>query len=251
MDDLTQSLAGLNEGRDTRWEYAEVKQRFDVEHALDYGEGMAKWVPGYDEAHGVLLDALQLHLPAAGQVIDLGAGTGRVSKMILKRFTDCQITLLDFSLQMLSVVPRKLEGFAGRFETKVGDFFEEAVDCPDNAYDVVVSVFAICHGRGQDKYQKLYQKIWRWLKPGGLFICYDHVLGANDKFTTLNIAGWKRYMELSQSVESTREGIVSTYQEDDPLPLAAHLDILRQVGFQAADVLWKRDIFGIYAGVKG
>lgn len=250
MDDLTTSLAYLTEGRNTRWAYTQVKERFDAEPALDYGEGMAKWIPGYDEAHRLLLDTLSLYLPPAAQVLDLGAGTGRVSKMILERFADSHIDLLDFSPQMLSVAPKKLANFTGRYTAQVGDFFNETVECPTSTYDAVVSVFAICHGRGTDKYERLYRKIYNWLQPGGLFMCYDHVLGASDKFTTVNISGWKRYMELSQSVESTKEGIVSTYQEDDPLPLKTHLDILTQVGFGEVDVLWKRDIFGIYAGVK-
>jgi tRNA (cmo5U34)-methyltransferase len=240
----------LDEARNSQWEDKQVKARFEEEPAPGYGEHMQKWIPGYDEAHALILDALRLHLPPASRLLDLGAGTGRVSKMILSSFDDCYISLTDFSANMLAEAPRKLAAYDGRFDTKVGDFFSEAVDYPEGSFDAVVSVFAICHGRGETVYQALYRKIRRWLKPGGLFICYDHVLGDTNKFTVLNVAGWKQYMELSQSKESTKEGIVSTYQEDAPLSLRRHLHLLEEAGFTAADVLWKRDIFGVYAAVK-
>jgi ATP sulfurylase len=44
--------------------------------------------------------------------------------------------------------------------------------------------------------------------------------------------------------------LVSTYQEDSPLSLRQHLTQLTSVGFSSADVLYKRDIFAIYAANK-
>jgi hypothetical protein len=57
-------------------------------------------------------------------------------------------------------------------------------------------------------------------------------------------------LSVHQSVEQAKDGIVSTYQEDSPLSLRQHLNLLSAVGFSAVDVLYKRDIFGMYAGIK-
>jgi hypothetical protein len=67
----------------------------------------------------------------------------------------------------------------------------------------------------------------------------------------LNVAGWQEFMLLSQSQEQVDGGILSTYQEDYPLSLHQHLTLLTEAGFEAADVLYKRDILAIYCGVKG
>jgi hypothetical protein len=96
----------------------------------------------------------------------------------------------------------------------------------------------------------LYARISRWLTPTGLFICYDHVLGATARLTVLNVAGWQEYMERSQPKEQAAQGILSTYQEDYPLTLPQHLELLTQAGFVATDVLFKKDIFAIYMGSK-
>jgi len=66
----------------------------------------------------------------------------------------------------------------------------------------------------------------------------------------LNALGWHRLLAASQSAEQAKEGIVGTYQEDSPLSLRQHLALLAAIGFSAVDVLYKRDIFGIYAGIK-
>jgi tRNA (cmo5U34)-methyltransferase len=227
----------------------EIRARFDEIASPDYGGSMARWIPEHDYAQQLLVDALRLHLPARARVLDLGAGTGRVSRLVLEAFEDCHVTLVDFSEAMLKEAPGKLAAHAGRFGVQLGDFFDPGLALPTGAFDTVVSVFAVCHGRGVADYQRLYQRISRWLKPGGLFLCCDHVLGDSAAFTLLNVAGWRAYMEREQSRESAQAGIRSTYDEDSPLPLRQHLDLLREAGFETVDILWKRDIFALYAGV--
>jgi hypothetical protein len=76
------------------------------------------------------------------------------------------------------------------------------------------------------------------------------VLGDTFGLTALNAVGWHRLLSASQTAEQAHEGIVGTYQEDSPLSLRQHMEMLTAVGFAAADVLYKRDIFAIYAGFK-
>jgi SAM-dependent methyltransferase len=132
----------------------------------------------------------------------------------------------------------------------VGDFLNDGVDFPAESFDCIVSVFAICHGREFGQYARLYANLHRWLKLGGSFVCYDHVLGATDQFTLLNVAGWREFMLRSMAKEQADEGVLSTYQEDFPLSLPQHLQLLTEAGFHAADVLYKRDILAIYAALK-
>jgi tRNA (cmo5U34)-methyltransferase len=249
-EDHAEIAAMLQRAHDTQWTYAAVRERFEAERAPTYGEGMALWVPDYDYAHNLMLDALGMYLPEGGHVLDLGAGTGRFTKMLLERYDRCRVTLVDFSANMLQEASRKLAAYPSRYELLPDDFFNDTLDFADRSLDCVVSVFALCHAREIDRYQRLYQKIHRWLKPAGCFLCYDHVLGDAEPFTMLNVAGWRSFLQASQSPESVQEGIVSTYQEDTPLSLRQHIDLLTRAGFAAADVLWKRDIFAIYAGVK-
>jgi SAM-dependent methyltransferase len=160
------------------------------------------------------------------------------------------LALVDISANMLRAAEARLQQEAGRCRYIVQDIFDGDLDFPTASFDGIVSVFAICHARGIGVYQRLYERIYRWLKSPGYFVCYDHVLGDTAELTALNALGWHRLLVENQSAEQAKEGIISTYQEDSPLSLQQHLSLLKSAGFAAVDVLYKRDIFGIYAAVK-
>ena len=180
----------------------------------------------------------------------LGAGTGRVSRRLLEAFPQLALTLVDVSPNMLAAAAQRLAPYGDRCQFIVQDIFEPDLDFAPQSQDGVVSVFAICHARGRAVYEQLYRRIYNWLKPGGCFVCYDHVLGDSSALTALNALGWHRRLRASQTPAQAQEGIVGTYQEDSPLPLRQHFNLLSAAGFTIADVLYKRDIFAIYLGIK-
>ena len=245
--DHAQIVAYLNEANKAKYSEQAIKNRFEAVPAPVYGADMARWIPDFEYAHRLLIEGLAIHIPDTAIGVDLGAGTGRVSKLLLNAFPSVQLTLVDISANMLGEAKRQLAGYTDRCRFRVHDIFDEALDFPAGSLDFVVSVFAICHAQQVSTYVYLYQRIRRWLKPGGIFVCYDHVLGDS---LQLNALGWHRLLLASQNSEQAKEGIVSTYQEDSPLPLRQHLDLLIQAGFGVVDVLYKRNIFAIYTGIK-
>ncbi len=253
LDAEQQEVADLlQKASETKWAYAQIGDYWQaLANPVTYGRSMAQWVPDFEYAHKLLLDVLGLYMPPSAQVLDLGAGSGRIAKLVMERFPDCHVTLADASPNMLAATSQTLAGYAGRYALKVGDFFNEGLDFPAESFDCIVSVFAICHGREISQYARLYAHLYEWLKPGGCFVCYDHVRGATDATTLLNVTGWQEFMMRSQSKQDVQAGILSTYQEDFPLSLHQHLTLLTEAGFRGADILYKRDIFGIYSGVKG
>jgi tRNA (cmo5U34)-methyltransferase len=248
--EYNQIVTYLRDAEQSKYRYADIKARFEAEPAAVYGTNMASWIPDFAYAHHLLLESIALHLPAHASALELGAGSGRVSKLLLETFPDLHLTLVDISANMLGEAEKQLAPYADRCQATVHDIFDAHLDFPAHSFDCVVSVFAICHAQGMDVYEQLYRRIYGWLKPQGYFVCYDHVLGDSFELTALNALGWHRLLAASQTVEQAREGIVSTYQEDSPLSVRHHMHLLSAAGFQAVDVLYKRDIFAIYAGVK-
>jgi tRNA (cmo5U34)-methyltransferase len=248
--EYNQIVAYLRQAEQSKYSAQDIKARFEAEPAAVYGTNMAAWIPDFADVHQLLLDSIAIHLPPNSSGLELGAGSGRVSTMLLERFPDLHLTLVDISANMLAEATKHVAPYAGRAQTMVHDIFDPQLDFLAHSFDCVVSVFAICHAQGMDVYEQLYHRISRWLKPQGYFVCYDHVLGDTFALTALNALGWHRLLSASQSADQAREGIVSTYQEDSPLSVRHHLQLLATASFQAVDVLYKRDIFAIYAGVK-
>ena len=247
---LIEARALLRRAKETEWSAAQVNAYWDSRDGSHYGDDMASWIPDYSRAHELLLNTLSAFAKPDLRVLDLGAGNGRVAKMILDRMPGSHVTLVDLPNGMLRAAPDKLAEHNGRFKIIAADMFDERSIFGNTKFDCVVSVFAICHARSVEVYQHLYRRIFRCLNSEGLFICYDHVLGDTQTFTEINVAGWHKFLLQTQSDATAREGVVSTYQEDRPLAMRQHLNLLVQAGFDSADVLFKKDIFAIYAGVK-
>ncbi|MGB0383694.1 MAG: class I SAM-dependent methyltransferase [Ardenticatenaceae bacterium] len=240
----------LEGGEQAKIPYEEINARFEGVNASIYGEGMVKWCPDYHYAHDLLLRSIKPTLPASAKILDLGAGTGRVSKLLLEAFETCHVTLLDLSPNMLKEAPNKLRDFAGRYTIVQGDFFNQEVDFPAQSFDAVVSVFSICHGRKQKNYQDLYKKIYKSLKPGTRFVCIDYVYSPTIDLSELAFHDWGDFMTPHFPPESVYEALTSTITEDSPLTLQTHMQLLLDAGFSAVDVLWRKSIFGMYMGIK-
>lgn len=96
---------------------------------------------------------------AGKKILDVGAGTGRLSVNLVN--AGAEVTALDVSGSMLKVLQRK----NSRIKTVVGD----AEDLPfaDNCFDVVAAAFLIVHLKDPERF---FDEVYRVLKPGGKFL---------------------------------------------------------------------------------
>ena len=228
----------------------EIRERFNSEVAAAYSQRKPVWLPEYDRVLGLAVKALEPFCASKEtvSVLDLGAGTGNLSRRILRAFKHSRVTLVDFSQNMLDEVPNVLAAFQGRYEVRQVDFWES--EFSNGQFDAVVSSFALHHGRGDRIYQSLYQKINRWLKSPGVFICCDVVDGDTPDLAARNMDGWRHYLTGRISQERIERMFSNYTREDSPISLRKHLSFLTEAGFGKADILWKRFNFAAYVGIK-
>ena len=227
----------------------EIKARFDAETAAVYSQRKPLWLPEYDDAMGLVLKVLEPYLSSHARILDLGAGTGNLSRRILNESKDCHVTLVDFSENMLNEAPSVLAAFEGRYDAVLQDFW--SAQFPAARYDGVVASFALHHGRGEAAHQNLYQRIYRWLKSPGVFVCCDVVEGDTPALAEINEGGWRQFLRKRFPAEEAERILSNYHREDSPISLKRHLSLLTLVGFSSADVLWKRFNFSVYVGIKG
>jgi len=228
---------------------AEIQGRFDKEVAALYSQRDPIWLPEFRQMFALVPELLKHHLKGDNLILDVGAGTGNLSRTVLEAIPGVKCVLMDFSANMLSAVPLVLAPFAGRFETLVADFID--ADYGAARYDAIISSFAIHHCRGSAEFGALYQKLANALKPGGIFVCCDVVAGADDTLSQINENGWRAFLKEQGLKAAEVERILSNYHvEDSPLDLPLHLLLLKQAGFITVDVVWKRHNFAVYVGIK-
>ena len=228
----------------------QIRERFNAETAAAYSQRKPVWLPEYASSMGLVAYVLRPCLASvkAPRVLDLGAGTGNLSRKVLEAFPSCQVTLVDFSENMLSQVPNVLAAYPGQYIIHPGDFWE--MGFPAKSFEAVVSSFALHHGRGEAVYQRLYKKIHAWLRPGGMFVCCDVIQGDSPEVDALNLAGWRRYLSKKISPSDAKRVLSNYRREDSPISLRKHLSFLEKVGFLHVDILWKRFNFAVYMAKK-
>jgi tRNA (cmo5U34)-methyltransferase len=227
----------------------EIQGRFDKEVAALYSQRDPVWLPEFRQMFALVPELLKLRVNKDSLILDVGAGTGNLSRAVLEAIPEVKCVLMDFSANMLSAAPLVLASFEGRYETLVADFID--AEYGSARYDAIISSFAIHHCRGKAEYGRLYQKFSQALKPGGIFVCCDVVAGADEALSQLNENGWCAFLK-EQGLEAAEvERILSNYHvEDSPLDCPSHLNLLKEAGFITVDVIWKRSNFAVYIGVR-
>lgn len=150
------------------------------------------------------------------RVLDLGAGTGLELIELFKKFPNIDVTAIDISEKMLERL--KERDFGDKVKIVCGNFFD--VDFGNN-YDAVISTSALHHFLIKDKKQ-LYEKIYKSLKNGGVFLNSDKIVETNQ--------------EEKEAVKFYNENINNKPHIDTPLSIEHEIEILEQVGFKNISV---------------
>lgn len=108
------------------------------------------------------------HLPEQGKLLDLGAGTGDLSREALHQHPGCLALAADFTVEMMRIGKT-------RSPSDEGDLYWAAADAtrlpfPDQSFDAVVSGFLL---RNVIDLPACLQEQYRVLKPGGRIVCLD------------------------------------------------------------------------------
>ena len=124
--------------------------------------------------------------------LDLGAGTGAASRVILETHPRSTGILADFSAEMMRAGEPQLQPFAGRyrhveFDLTTGQWPAEI----PAAVDAAVTSMCVHHLTDERK-QGLFAEIFEHLVPGGWYFNFDPVAAPDDVVG----AAWERVSDL-------------------------------------------------------
>jgi ubiquinone/menaquinone biosynthesis C-methylase UbiE len=100
-----------------------VKRHLDVA-AEDYDIQIRRFIPHYDDMIRTGVELLAALAPADGHVLDLGGGTGSLSRAVLDGLPGMRVTVLDVDADMLDEARRRLADAAGRVSFHEGSFLD-------------------------------------------------------------------------------------------------------------------------------
>lgn len=174
-----------------------------------------------------------------GSLLDIGCGTGLELKAIYQRFPGVRVTGIDLSPDMLGKLQRTYR--EKNFRAIAADYFEYPFE--EEQYDAALS-FETLHHFKYEKKKGIYQKLFRALKPGGCYVECDY-MACCDEEERLCLEQY----EYKRQKSGLPDGVF--VHLDIPLTLEHQLELMRQAGFQAVDVLYQNSGTVILRAWKG
>ncbi len=221
-----------------------AKQVFD-HAAADYDRTRRQLVPYFDTFYGTALEQIPFARDAQFRVLDLGAGTGLLSALVLDVFPNATFTLVDVSSEMLDRARK-------RFEQRMGFQFE-LVDLEHapltGSYEVAVSALALHHVE-PERLQGVFEKVFAVLEKGGVFINADQTLGTTAETERRYAAEWLRTVQAQGATDADVLMALKRMEADRTATLENQLAWLRAAGFTDVDCWYKQYRFAVYSGRK-
>jgi ubiquinone/menaquinone biosynthesis C-methylase UbiE len=211
--------------------------------AESYDSLIHRAVPRYDEMIARQLD----YLPGnPRRVLELGCGTGNLSLQLAKTFPRADLTLVDGSAEMISLVRSRIGESRSDSSSRVA-YVEarfEALDLRVGSFDLVVSSISLHHVK--DK-AALYRRIRAFVTAGGRFCFADQIRGEPESNHRVN---WDHWLDFCrQPGNCTQDEIQSLLDHaaahDHYAPLSEHIALLSAAGFTEIDCVWRNWMWGI------
>lgn len=224
-----------------------VKNHFE-EEAEEYDGSILKIIPGYQNMVDTLIRSIPFENSKSINVLDLGCGTGNITKGVKNRYPQAHVTCVDLAESMIKITQYKLAEYED-IEYHVADLRD--FQYVENNYDLIISSMAMHHLPTDEEKISVYHKIYNSLWEGGAFLHADRVLTSNEYLEKVNHDEWKEFMLKSLPLSEVEEKWLPTAQnEDHPAPLLDHIDWLREIGFKEVDVMWKYVNGAVFGGRK-
>lgn len=223
------------------------------ELAASFAERRRILVPLLDVQEDLIRRLLARHGRPIRRFLDLGAGTGAMSELLLDAHPGSQAVLIDFSEPMLTRASVQLGEHAGRWQAVRGDLGDPAWRdaLPEGRYDTIVSGLAIHHLPSERK-RALFAEALELLEPGGMFVNMDYVAidgPLAGLFDEQMLANAVRH-EHEQGGTRSAEEVDCEDDDDRPDSIWEQMQWLRDAGFEQAEVHFKWAEAAVFGAVK-
>jgi tRNA (cmo5U34)-methyltransferase len=201
-------------------------------------------VPCFEAFYGAALDLIDdWRGEQTLRVLDLGAGTGLFSALLLARHADAQIHVLDASDGMLERARHRFEANPA-ISIERGDMESARLGGP---WTLVISALAIHHLDDEAK-KALFGRIRSALVTGGLFVNAEQVLGPDPASEARNARVWLTQVRALGVSENEIAAAQERMAHDRCAPVENQLQWMREAGFRNVDCSFKVWRFAVMSG---
>ena len=208
-----------------------------------YDEAIRRFIPGYEQMLAAAADAVASVSP--GLVLDLGAGTGALSEVLLARRKIGSVQLIDVDPEMLEKARERLSRFGGKARFSLRSFEDPLDPC-----GAVAASLSLHHIPTLEAKASLFKRIFTALRPGGVFVNADVNMPEDHPERDRLYRYWADHLVANGIAEERAWQYFKEWSDEDTyLPREAELNELRQAGFEA-ECMWADGPVGVLSAKK-
>jgi tRNA (cmo5U34)-methyltransferase len=211
-----------------------------------YDQTRRQYIPCFNELYHTAIDIIPNDQKSDISILDLGAGTGLLSALVMEVFPQAHFTLVDISENMLDQAKQRFSSKNRNITYEIINFIEDPIP---GKYDLIVSALAL-HHTPQVKLKPVFQKIYNALPDEGSFINIDQALGATPEIESKYQNVWERQARMKGCSEEEIDIANRRMKADKTAPLRSQLQWLEEAGFSSIDCWYKNYRFVVYSGCK-
>ena len=208
-----------------------------------YDRRIRKFVPYYEDMMNSVLCCFPKQ-KSYTVVLELGCGTGNLSKKILNEGRFCKLVAIDLVNEMVEKCRARLIQYSNRAEITCADMIKFR---RFSSFDYVLSNLALHYADTNEKKISVCRNAYQSLRPGGVF-SFSVMLTSESPESTEKI--WKRWERDIIKNGVTREELDEWYKtyhrSDHPVPSSLWLKSLEELGFKNCELVWSETIFGTF-----
>jgi len=203
------------------------------------------FIPCFDDYYGFSMDFIKKLRNSFKSVLDLGAGTGLLTKYLYDMYPEADFTLADISEQMLDAARMRFKGL-NNFEFIVTDYSKEL---PMKQFELIASALSIHHLEDSSK-AALYSNIYDNLAEGGCFINLDQFNAESSLMNKKYNDYWYDFINKSPITEIEKESWLKRRELDRENTIDQTKILLKQAGFGVVECIYSYMKFGVVLAVK-
>jgi tRNA (cmo5U34)-methyltransferase len=213
--------------------------------AQKYDEQRRFFIPCFDDFYGTSIDFLSQVVEKPTSVLDLGAGTGLLTKYLLEKYPDAHYTLVDIAEEMIEMAGKRFVNMP-KLHFMVSNYAEQL---PEGVFDLIASALSIHHLDDAQK-KNLYSMIYDKLPVNGCFINLDQFNATSEIMNRHYVKWWHNFINQHITDTNEQQQYLKRRELDKEDTVESTIQKLRTIGFKQVDCIYSFMKFGVILAIK-
>lgn len=199
----------------------------------DYDRKIKQTLPFYEQFYEQVIELVKIFKHNAVRWLDIGCGTGKMASVAFENVDIEKFVFCDSSEEMIRIAKTRFKFHNAEFS--VCDVQKLAYI---DEFDIITAI-QVNHYMRIDERKIALQRCYKALKDNGLFISFENFEPFTDLGKSVYLKKWKVYqMKQGKSLEECQKHINRYGRDYFPISLSENLELMRNCGFKAVEILW-------------